>query len=127
MTRRQMHALLLVSGVTIATTAVLNRQMRWVDRSDLFLVGVVTVGLGMHGLWKTDPPLNPCSECGRPNKRGGRFCSACYQRRYFHDPVLGAERRAKNIERVKAYTKAHPEKRLEWVRNWKRRSMRMWG
>lgn len=55
MTRRQIHGLLLAIGAVWVVVAWLNLQMDWLNRSDLFLLGLVTVALGLHGLWKSDP------------------------------------------------------------------------
>lgn len=55
MTRRQIHVGLLVLGATWAFAAILDILLPWLNRSDVFLLGMVTVALGLHGLWKTDP------------------------------------------------------------------------
>lgn len=55
MTRRQIHAALLVIGVLWVLLAYLDLRAEWINRSDLLFIGLVTMALGLHGMWKTDP------------------------------------------------------------------------
>lgn len=58
-----------------------------------------------------------CDDCGRENRRGGRYCSACYQRRYRQRPeVYAAHKR-----RVAEYQRRHYRKWLVWEYRWRER------
>lgn len=65
--------------------------------------------------------MKPCEDCGREKKRAGRYCSNCYMHRYRNDPEKGLERRRKHAQSVVAYQRDNPEKRREWVRQWRYR------
>lgn len=58
-----------------------------------------------------------CDDCGRTNKRGGRWCSACYQRRYRQRPEAYARHKA----RVAAYQRRNYRKWREWQYRWRER------
>src|SRR5882672_11868391 len=62
-----------------------------------------------------------CEDCGKENKRGGRWCATCYGRRYRHDPTRGDERRARHRSAVRDYIQRVPEKRTRWVHAYRSR------
>jgi hypothetical protein len=55
MTRRQIHAILLLMGSAWLAVAYLDAQWYWLNRSDLWFAGLLIAALGLHGLWKRDP------------------------------------------------------------------------
>lgn len=58
----------------------------------------------------------PCATCGRPNRRGGPDCAACYQRRYRSTP----DGKRRHNDAVIAYNARNPDKRREWLRHSRR-------
>ena len=52
MKRRDVHKVLLVAGLLLATLALLDIREDWMVRSDMFFGGLLVMGLGVHGIWK---------------------------------------------------------------------------
>lgn len=61
--------------------------------------------------------MSKCEDCARPNKRGGRWCSACYQRRYRQNPA----NRERHRRAVGEYQRRNYAKWLQWQYRWRER------